>query len=106
MTTLNTEAAEIIEDAIEIIDRDGWIRGQLEDDDGGKCMLGGISNAWALKDHDNHATPHDLWVRVHSVIEGEVLKGSMPHYNDNVADNWNDCRDKMMEAAKILRERG
>lgn len=102
------------EDAAEILDRDGWCQGHFSEynaDTGGKsyCMGGAISQAIKERLHLD-SSPYLDWVAVH--VDTEIALGdfdmgaSVPRWNDDPRRTKEEVQDRLMLAAKKLRNEG
>lgn len=103
-------ASEILEDAIVVLDERGHCKEVFEDSEGQVCAIGAIRHAsYGSSYHVNNEYYYNLAMAAEFAL-ADVLDPTrrlgVPLWNDLESTTKQDVQDKMMEAAKVLRNRG
>lgn len=94
-----SSAADVLERAAELLERDGWCQRQLHHCDGSRCVRGAIIDA-ALEVGEGSLPPSE-WLRRHL-----GAKRSLPEWNDDPGRTADEVIAKLREAAKVARGGG
>lgn len=86
-------AAEILDRAANLLDRDGWIQGHLCGHDGEHCALGGILDV---------TTNDDPYAQAVDAVE-RVLGGALDVWNDAPERTKDEVTSTMRSVAAVLR---
>ncbi len=86
----NTEVAEVLRDAVDVIDRQGWCQNELKSDDGRVCLWGAIGEAMGIIGDNNFIDPivvgyprYDDYTQICKITNGLVT-------NYSTSAQWND----------------
>lgn len=111
MEQIVKEVADLIEKAVEVIDSEGWVQGNLhspnEDWVGtapmSHCMIGGLLKAATGKNAFMEPVADSRYTGAIYLLSKKVDDGSIPRYNDTPGRTWDECRDLMLGVAKDIR---
>lgn len=103
---------DILQEALNVLDRDGWCKHELEDSEGRVCLAGALQKAAAIQFgymrpdewltprrdeeiHDFHLKVHygEAWIAVEHILEeGENPQRSIPVFNDHAPTTVEDVK--------------
>lgn len=105
----NNEAADLLDDAADLIEVNGWTRGRMEDDEGRYCARGALTTASRRRSGEwrGLATYQTAIDGLRDIIleQGQTLAfdGSIVLWNDAGARTEQEVLDTLRKAAKELR---
>jgi hypothetical protein len=105
---------DILQEALNVLDRDGWCKHEIEDTEGRVCLAGALQKAAAIQFgymrpdewltprrdeevHDFHLKAHygQAWDAVEHLIDepaNEPPHGSIPNFNDDTSTTVEDVK--------------
>jgi hypothetical protein len=86
-------AREILREAADLIERDGWVQGVYHSEDGRHCAAGALSRA--LADVDDPVA-----YETYSLLLDEIGWVGVPMWNDTVATSGQQVVDTLRRAAE------
>lgn len=104
-------SSEVVEGALEVIQKYGWRQGAYGDDESGYCVMGAIGRHVFGAQWVEDEAPFPLIPIEEEMVEEYfpylISAGSgIPDWNDFMVVNQVDVEDKLMEIAKDLRNKG
>lgn len=102
-------AAVDLEDAAEILDKDGWCQGKGEDSQGRHCLLNAVSTAHVRRTGQGLNPTEDLTDALDLHGEPTAFADGQPYahvWNDHPTRTKEQVIDRLMRGAKKLRGQG